>query len=212
MSTILCFGDSLTWGYNPETNERFQYKERWTSLLEEKLKMNNKEYIVITEGLCGRTTIFPDPFLKDRESVVPLKLALESHDPDIVILMLGTNDLKSYVNGNPKEIALGCLKLIQIIKEHKSLSKKDPIGIILVIPPKIGEFISDAMINFFFDICHSSKDLATHYKNIAKLSCIKVINTNDFINLNSNNTDGIHLNKEQNVLLANRLYNEINKF
>lgn len=60
MKQILCFGDSNTWGLNAETGTRFSWEERWTGVLQEKLQ--GRDIRVIEEGLCGRTTIFEDPF------------------------------------------------------------------------------------------------------------------------------------------------------
>ena len=60
---ILCFGDSNTHGYCAvpsdcaDGGERFNEDERWTCLLQKKL---GEEYLVIEEGLSGRTTAFPD--------------------------------------------------------------------------------------------------------------------------------------------------------
>lgn len=58
MKQILCFGDSNTWGYDGESRKRLPWGVRWTSLLQEKL--NQEEYRIIEEGLCGRTTVFED--------------------------------------------------------------------------------------------------------------------------------------------------------
>ncbi|WP_304985968.1 hypothetical protein [Coxiella-like endosymbiont] len=55
----LCFGDSLTWGFNPETRQRFSYHERWTELLQKNLR---KGYQIIAEGLNGRTTVYDEMF------------------------------------------------------------------------------------------------------------------------------------------------------
>ena len=58
MKTILCYGDSNTWGYDPTTEERYPLEARWTSVLAREL---GPDYLVIPEGLNGRTTVWPDP-------------------------------------------------------------------------------------------------------------------------------------------------------
>ena len=65
MKTIVCYGDSNTWGYMPKrehpeitANNRFPWGVRWTSLLQMKL---GADYRVVEEGLNGRTTMFDDP-------------------------------------------------------------------------------------------------------------------------------------------------------
>ena len=54
---IVCFGDSVTWGYDPDkANTRLVKHERWVNILETKLNTENSiEYEVIGEGLNGRT-------------------------------------------------------------------------------------------------------------------------------------------------------------
>jgi lysophospholipase L1-like esterase len=93
MKVILCYGDSNTWGYDPHTQERFSSRVRWTGVLARQL---GEEYHMIEEGLSGRTTVWDDPVeglhKNGKNYLLP---CLESHQPiDLVILMLGTNDLK----------------------------------------------------------------------------------------------------------------------
>ena len=58
MKTILCYGDSNTWGYNAETQGRFPPESRWPNVLAREL---GDGYTIIPEGLNGRTTVWPDP-------------------------------------------------------------------------------------------------------------------------------------------------------
>ena len=57
MKTVLCYGDSLTWGYNAENLSRHALADRWPSVLQAALGSGVK---VIAEGLNGRTTAFDD--------------------------------------------------------------------------------------------------------------------------------------------------------
>ena len=63
MKTIVCFGDSNTWGYSPSVLGRYPFEKRWTSILQKKL---GTDYFVIPEGLNGRTTAFEDSVEKDK--------------------------------------------------------------------------------------------------------------------------------------------------
>lgn len=56
--TIICFGDSNTYGYDPENFGRLNENERWPQVLAHNL---GEDHHVIEEGLCGRTTAFNDP-------------------------------------------------------------------------------------------------------------------------------------------------------
>lgn len=88
---ILCYGDSNTWGYIPGSGHRYDEDTRWTSILARELGEN---YTVIEDGLGGRTTVWEDPHVPCRNGREGLPYALLTARPvDLVILMLGTNDL-----------------------------------------------------------------------------------------------------------------------
>ena len=112
MKQILCFGDSNTYGLIPGTaNQRYGWGTRWTSILDDKVR--TKGYRVIEEGLCGRTTVFDDPFRTERRGTEMLPAILESHRPvDTIVLMLGTNDCKSVYSATPEVIGQGIEQLL----------------------------------------------------------------------------------------------------
>ena len=92
MFRIVCFGDSNTWGYNPKTGERFDENTRWTALLQKQL---GQEYQVVECGINGRTTSFDDNFRDYQNGRKGLGYSLmESKPIDLLIISLGTNDLK----------------------------------------------------------------------------------------------------------------------
>lgn len=92
MKNVLFFGDSNTWGYNPENGGRYEYSERWTSIAASLL---GEDYTCVAAGLNGRTTVFDDPWKACRNGKDALDIELQSHKPlDLVVIMLGTNDLK----------------------------------------------------------------------------------------------------------------------
>lgn len=76
MKQILCFGDSNTWGYDGESGERLPFKVRWTGRLQKAYE--GKDVRIIEEGLCGRTTVFEDPFRQGRRGTVLLPTLLET--------------------------------------------------------------------------------------------------------------------------------------
>lgn len=139
---IVCLGDSNTHGYCADPadcadgGERFNESERWTCLLQEKL---GQDYLVLEEGLSGRTTVFPDPL---HESMPALDVAypiLMSHEPvDLLVIMLGTNDTKERLNMNAPCIARGMERLIEKCKTVPCWGKHAP-SILVVSPPHIGE-------------------------------------------------------------------------
>lgn len=98
MQQILAYGDSLTWGADPVTGLRHPHEDLWPSVLEGGLGGAAR---VLHDGLGGRTTCFDDHAGPScRNAVKTLPVALGSHMPlDLLILFLGTNDLKPIHGG-----------------------------------------------------------------------------------------------------------------
>jgi len=118
MKTVLCFGDSNTYGQIPGAGplDRFGRESRWPGLLLSEL---GSDWNVIEEGLCGRTTVRDDPVEGNHKNARRyLTPCLQSHAPlDLVIIMLGTNDLKRRFNQPASEVAMGIGCLVYDIKE-----------------------------------------------------------------------------------------------
>ena len=139
---IVCLGDSNTHGYCADPMDcadggnRFNENERWTRLLEKHL---GEEYLVLEEGLGGRTTVFPDPLHEGMSALDVVYPILMSHEPvDLLIIMLGTNDTKDRLGMNAACIALGMNRLIEKCKSIPCWGAHAP-NILVVCPPHIGE-------------------------------------------------------------------------
>ena len=125
MQTILCFGDSNTWGYDPSTTAsagypvRYAPDVRWTGVLARQL---GSDFRVIEEGQNGRTTVHDDPTaIAPRNGRKALLTLLESHKPiDWVVLMLGSNDLKTVYHVPPGDVAAGAGLLVKMIQQSIS--------------------------------------------------------------------------------------------
>ncbi len=139
MKSILCYGDSNTYGYNPENGLRYPEDVRWTGRLQMLL---GPEYKVIEEGCNSRTTTRDDPVDAWKNGLPYLRPCLNSHKPiDVVILMLGSNDLKKNFHLTAEEIAAGAGELVDVIREFTSEKQGFIPKIILISPPLIGEKI-----------------------------------------------------------------------
>jgi len=136
--SILCFGDSLTWGWIPvlegAPTYRYSYKQRWTGVMAGQL---GDGYHVIEEGLSARTTMLDDPTDPRLNGSAYLPSALASHLPlDLVILMLGTNDTKSFFHRTPYEVALGMSKLVgQVLTSAGGVGTPYPAPKVLGVAP-----------------------------------------------------------------------------
>ena len=139
---IVCFGDSNTHGYCAEPadcadgGDRFNEDERWTCLLQ---KAVGEEYLVLEEGLSGRTTVFPDPLHESMAGLDVIYSTLMSHEPvDLLIIMLGTNDTKERLGANAACIGIGMERLVMKAKTFPAWRNGVP-HILLIAPPHIGE-------------------------------------------------------------------------
>ena len=135
MKTVLCYGDSNTWGYNPTTGDRFGRDERWAGVLRRTL---GEGYLVIEEGLNGRTTVWDDPLEDGRKGKVYLPPCLETHKPlDLVIIMLGTNDLKQRFSAPASDIAAGAGVLVGMVQKSETGPNGRPPRARLLAPPPL---------------------------------------------------------------------------
>ena len=176
MKTIVCYGDSNTYGYNPENGFRYEYEERWTTILQKELK---DSAIVIPEGLNGRTTSFEDELRPGRNGATYLDPCLHSHGPiDLVVLMLGTNDLKIRFQATPTE-------------DGRSAK------ILLMAPPHLGddltEIPSGEEMGFERGISYS-KRLAPIYEDWAKFHNIEFLDAAKYAK--ASEIDACHLTRE----------------
>ena len=173
VKTVLCYGDSNTYGYDPKTGGRYPGNERWTGILRNLL---GPGYRVIEEGCNGRTTVIDDPEEPWKNGKSYIKACLNTHKPvDIAILMLGTNDLKRVYKASPRDIAEGAGELASVIKDFCKEKQDHVPEIILVSPPHIGEGIEDSFFSasFDYDAVERSKALAKEYeKQAEKQRCI----------------------------------------
>lgn len=130
MKRIVCYGDSNTHGHTPGTGLRQPEEVRWPCVLRRNL---GEGYQVIEEGLNGRTIDLEDPDTSGRNGMMYLAPCLRSHEPvDLLILMLGTNDVKAIFPTTPETIAASMGKMIDTAKEELAGGK-----ILLVGPPPI---------------------------------------------------------------------------
>jgi lysophospholipase L1-like esterase len=135
MKSILCFGDSNTYGVNPENNQRFGRDERWTGLLQTLL---GPDYYVIEEGYSGRTTCFSDDSDPNRSGIKVLDLVLKTHCPlDLAIVMLGTNDFKTQFNMTAKVSGYALKKVVEKLQASGA-------QVLIVSPIMLGEGIASS--------------------------------------------------------------------
>ena len=147
MKEILCFGDSNTWGFNAQTKDRFPRDVRWTGILKKEL---GDEYYVIEEGLNGRTTVWDDPIEMDKNGYRHLGTCLQSHKPlDLVILMLGTNDLKIRFSVSAEDIADSVQALGNMVLKSECGPEGKAPKLLLISPIAVGNIDNSEFVHMF---------------------------------------------------------------
>lgn len=201
--SILCFGDSNTWGQKPDKTGRFPANVRWAGILQDAL---GNDYYVIEEGLSSRTTDLEYSKKPGRNGKTYLDPCLDSHRPlDLIILMLGTNDLKIEFDRSATQIAEATGGLIKLIQEK---TKKDGkvVPILVVSPihivdtaPRFVEFYTDT---YGHDSALKSQQLAGELKRVAEeMDC----NFFDASTVAEPGEDGIHFSEASHPALGKAL-------
>ena len=203
MKTILCYGDSNTHGTLPidfdpletpfiSTRYRLPREKRWTGILQREL---GSGYYVIEEGLNGRTTVWDDPVEGvHKNGLKYLVPCLESHAPiDLVLLMLGTNDLKTRFSVLAFDIAFSAGVLVKTIQQNGfGPDGKNP-KVLLMCPPPLGKM--SYLSELFTEGVKTSLELAKHYKKIAKLYGCDFLDVAEIIR--PGDIDGIHYEEKE---------------
>jgi len=199
--TILCYGDSNTHGTMPmeslDVMGRFGRADRWPGVLAAALGAG---FHIIEEGLPGRTTVHPDPVAgvyKNGLAVLPA--VLESHAPiDLVVLMLGTNDLKHRFQLPPVEIAESAAQLVLTIRHSEAGPEGRAPDVLLVCPPPVLE--AGCLEEIFEGGADKSRRLAGFYAAIAARLGVGFLDAGKIIV--SSPLDGVHFDADQHAKLG----------
>ena len=205
---IVCFGDSNTHGQCADPADtadggvRFNEEERWTCVLQELL---GKDYLVIEEGLNGRTTVFEDPTCEGRNGLNSIFSCLVSHKPvDLLIIMLGTNDVKGRFCANAPCVGQTMERLIQKAKSIPAWAGEKP-NILLMAPPHILEGVTQGTYGDAFgpETVEKSRQLASVYAQVAQRQGCAFLDTQGIGQFNT--IDCIHLTRQGHRNLAEHL-------
>ncbi len=186
MKTILCYGDSNTWGYEPVTKNRYGRTVRWAGVLQQEL---GGDYLIIEEGCNGRTTVWDDPIEGYKNGKEYLPPCLVSHKPlDLVIIMLGTNDLKKRFSLSAYDIADGAGVLVEIVQKSDTGPEGRAPQVLLLAPPPLAKLTE--LAEMFEGAEEKSHRLGHHYQRVAQEYSCEFMDTAPVIV--SSELDGIH--------------------
>ncbi|KZM45248.1 SGNH/GDSL hydrolase family protein [Labrenzia sp. OB1] len=207
MRTILCYGDSNTHGQIPGGTplDRYTFERRWPGVLARELGTG---WHIIEEGLSGRTTVRDDPIegaMKNGRTY--LRPCLMSHTPlDLVIIMLGTNDLKARFNQPASEVAMGLGCLIHDIKELALGPSCTVPEIMIVSPPPMLDDVKDWQ-NIFKGAQQKSHELALQFEIMADSLEVHFFDAGTVSTCDR--LDGFHINGEAHENLGVALAREV---
>jgi len=211
MTTVLCFGDSNTWGFDPHSIQapfprRHPLNVRWTGLLAKSL---GPDFRILEEGQNGRTTVHDDPLNVARNGLDYLPACLESHKPiDIVVMMLGTNDLKSLYNLPAGEIANGAGILARMILSSTAGPDNSAPKLLLIYPPEVGDLTHLPDLDAKIPLGQSrSRQFPSYFEALASALGCDYLNSQAFINTST--VDGIHLEASEHAKLAHAIAEKI---
>ncbi|MGN6551268.1 MAG: SGNH/GDSL hydrolase family protein [Pararhizobium sp.] len=200
--TVLCYGDSLTWGYDAEGAGRHAFADRWPSVLAEGL---GPDVTVVAEGLNGRTTAYDDTLADcDRNGARLLPTILHTHAPiDLVILLLGTNDMKPLVAGDAFSARQGMERLIELTRHHAWPLAMEAPEILIVAPPVLCETANEGFAAMFRGGVEQSKMLGSLYRDLADETDCGFYDASSAAKTTP--VDGVHLDAENTRALGRAL-------
>ena len=214
---IVCLGDSNTHGYCADPADcadphlmRFNEEERWTCLLQKGL---GEEYLVLEEGLNGRTTVFPDPLREGMPALDYIYPCLRSHTPvSLLVIMLGTNDTKERMGANAACIGLGMERLVRKAMSVECWGPAGKPNILVVAPPPIREEMERSALsgNMGSGCVEKSHQVPQALKAAAELLGVHFLDAAE-LGCTFNPVDGMHLTRASHAILARALAEAVPK-
>lgn len=208
VKTVLLYGDSFFWGVDGVNATRHNREDRIGVICQQEL---GEVYEVITEGLRGRTMFGENGYFPERDGLAQFGPIFASHLPiDAVVIMLGTNDLNTRTNHSADEIASALEMYVEKMRFWCNFMKYPLPKVVVIAPPHIDEQSLVAFKEIF-------KASDRHIDNLAEtLQHVSLKNDFTFIDsrsvVASKNTDGIHLDAENNKKLALEITKAIQDF
>lgn len=202
---IVCLGDSNTYGYCPDSPLfRFNENERWPCLLQQALGDN---YLILEEGLPGRTTVFNDPVEEGMAALPYLYPCLKSHAPiALLIIMLGTNDTKERLGANACAIGKGLARLVRKAREIDCWEAERKPNILIIAPLAISKAVERSPVaqEMGAGCVEKSLRLPGQFRVVAKELNCHFLDANH-LGLEQNHTDYMHLTRESHRVLSGHL-------
>jgi lysophospholipase L1-like esterase len=196
MKTVLCFGDSNTWGYVPGSDgERFPPEIRWPRRLARSL---GEEWDVIAEGLNGRTATVDSPVADGRNGLTYLLPCLQSHMPlDVVVIYLGTNDAGDRYSLPAETVAGAVGRLVKVVRTSEAGPGYSAPKVLVVCPPPFGQLDPEGS---FANAGVKSRQLGRWFAEVCQALDCELVDLNGIAAYSD--LDGIHLDADGQAAVA----------
>lgn len=207
---VLCYGDSNTWGCigkwveSDEPSARYDADTRWPTVAQKAL---GEKFHIIEEGLGGRTTIYPHPTEPWKNGELYFTPCLHTHRPlDLVVIMLGTNDLQLKKDITAEELPVGISRLVDIVHENKKVGRGNvPPKILLIAPIEVCPSAPEGRTAVFAKFrCEIGQELSLKlpgvYKKVAEEKGCYFLNAQDYAQPGP--ADGVHFDAESHIRLG----------
>lgn len=202
MKKVLCFGDSNTYGFIPQSGLRYDKNTRWTGVLQ---ALCGSDFSIIEAGCNNRTAFVDNPAGAEQTGYKILPEYFTKDYFDIVVLAIGINDLQLFFRPTLEEFEQGIEKLIKITKDLSPNAK-----IILVCPSKLDlAGIKSGVFSYQFDEISVEKSyhLPQIYKKLAEKHACKLVDLNEIVKVSP--LDGLHFSAESHKTIAENLYKNL---
>ena len=212
MKTVLVFGDSNSWGWKPgndlvKPSERWSDDVRWPGVMQKELGSGFK---VLVDGLNGRTTVWDDPIREYRCGKYQIIPSMDAAAPiDLLIIFVGSNDLKVRFSVSAQDIASGAALLVRKALAQGEVFTDGKPKVILVAPPPLGPVSKGLFKEMFGGNEEKSKQLGVHYKAVANTLGVDFLDAGTIVK--SSDIDGLHLDADQHELLGKAMTLVVNK-
>jgi lysophospholipase L1-like esterase len=202
-AVVLCFGDSNTYGASSDTDgpDRLPADVRWTGQLQQLL---GTDFSVVEEGLNGRTTDVDYPDRPGCNGLPYFLPCLLSHAPlDVVVVMLGTNDLKSQFGRSAESIAAAVGRYVDVVEAVAVDRGEPPPTLVLVSPVHVDDrrpaYVEQNGDDFDSTAAERSRQLGTLIRRVAEQRGVRFADAAEVATVGD---DGIHLDVDSHGRLA----------
>ena len=203
--TIMCFGDSNTWGFPPDCGERYDRQTRWPGVLQQEL---GDAYYVVEEGLPGRSTVWDDPVEGGKNGLKQLAPLILSHMPlDLLIILLGTNDFKNRFSVSALDISWSIGRLAKAARDSGHPLIGDAPDVLVICPPPLGDLSNSPFGGILIGAAEKSRQLSTVLATFCEENDIRLFNAGDIVQ--SSPVDGVHWEAEEHRKLETAVAAEV---